>query len=194
MQELSREDFEKYWGGTEVIREYQGNLFTFGDTNLHYVYLSEHPIGNRIIVKKGIVLFKKPIIILPGQCSRFEFNQGFQNRLSPDAAQLFRASEFPFSNLTNKTQEEETIEYGSLNRVLKKIDTEIQNSGDLETGIIKGVLGGLEVSLVRYSFGLAVKSGPSNVEEYIEHLKKQRGKPIRPGESVTDEDLKMLFG
>ncbi len=47
---------------------------------------------------------------------------------------------------------------------------------------------------MRYSLGLAIKSAPGNVKEFFEHLRRQRGEPIRPDERVTDEDIRRLFG
>jgi len=47
---------------------------------------------------------------------------------------------------------------------------------------------------MRYSLGLVIKSVPENVREFFEHLRKQRGEPIRPDEKITDEDIRRLFG
>jgi hypothetical protein len=60
--------------------------------------------------------------------------------------------------------------------------------------LIKGVLGGADISLMRYSMGLAIKSAPGNVNEFFEHLRRRRGEPIRPDEKITDEDIRRLFG
>jgi hypothetical protein len=46
---------------------------------------------------------------------------------------------------------------------------------------------------MRYSLGLVIKSAPDNIKEYFEHLRRQRGEPIRPDERITDEDIRRLF-
>ena len=63
-----------------------------------------------------------------------------------------------------------------------------------DTGLIKGTAGGADISLMRYSIGLMIKSGPENVKEFFEHMRRQRGESIRPDEQITDEDIKRLFG
>jgi len=40
--EFDSEKFKKYWRETEVIREYQSILFTFGNMELPYVFAAEH--------------------------------------------------------------------------------------------------------------------------------------------------------
>jgi len=99
----------------------------------------------------------------------------------------------PYSHITNKLVAEEQIEYGSLQDVLDRFDQEMDNQEDSETGLIKGVLEGADISLMRYSLGLVIKSAPGNVKEFFEHMRRQRGEPIRPDEIITDEDIRRLF-
>lgn len=61
-------------------------------------------------------------------------------------------------------------------------------------GLIKGVLDGADISLMRYSTGLAIKSASGNVNEFFDHLRRRRGEPIRPDERISDEDIRRLFG
>ena len=66
MSELDREKFKEYWRGTEVIRKYQRMLYTFGDMELPYVFVAEHNLfRDRTVVRKGVILFQKPQIVLP---------------------------------------------------------------------------------------------------------------------------------
>jgi predicted lipid carrier protein YhbT len=81
-----------------------------------------------------------------------------------------------------------------LQRVLDRFAREMESQGDTETGLIKGILDGADISLMRYSLGLAIKSAPGNVKEFFEHLRRRRGEPMRPDERVTDEDIRRLFG
>jgi len=76
---------------------------------------------------------------------------------------------------------------------LDRFNKEMDGQEDSETGLIKGVLEGADISLMRYSLGLVIKSAPGNVREFFEHLKRQRREPIRPDEKITDEDIKRLF-
>jgi hypothetical protein len=100
----------------------------------------------------------------------------------------------PYSQISNRPIAEEQIEYGSVQSVLDKFNKEMEDQEDIETGLIKGALDGSDISLMRYSLGLAIKSAPGNVKEYFEHLRRRRGEPIRPDERITDKDIRKLFG
>jgi len=195
--EFDREKFNECWRFTEVIREYQRMLFTFGAMELPYVLVAEHDrFKDRAVVMKGLVLLQRPHILLPPYYGGPEFKEGFEhaNAMPPEALYLLRAMQVPYSQISNKPIAEEQIEYGSVQSVLDKFDREMESREDIETGLIKGVLDGADISLMRYSLGLAIKSAPGNVKEFFEHLRSRRGEPIRPDERITDEDIKRLFG
>jgi hypothetical protein len=197
MPEFDQDKFKEYWKRTEVIREYQRMLYTFGDMNLPYVFVAEHSrFKDRTLVRRGIILFQKPQILLPHYYGGPEFKEGFEHAsaIPAEAAYIFRAMKLPFSHITNKLAAEELIEYGGLQDVLYRFDKEMENQEDSETGLIKGILEGADISLMRYSLGLVIKSARGNVKEFFEHLKRQRGEPIRPDERITDEDIRRLFG
>ncbi|KPL23362.1 MAG: hypothetical protein AMJ75_06250 [Phycisphaerae bacterium SM1_79] len=164
---------------------------------LPYVLVAEHDrFKDRAIVMKGLVILQRPHIVLPPHYGGPEFKEGFEhaNAIPPEAVYLLRAMEMPYSQISNKPISREQIEYGSVQNVLDKFDQEMENQEDTETGLIKGALDGADISLMRYSMGLAIKSAPGNVKEFFEHMRRRRGEPIRPDEKVTDEDIRRLFG
>ena len=195
MPQDSREKFKEFWRKTEVIREYRSTLYTFGDAELGYVFAAEHPrLSDRVVVKKGHILIKKPHILLPGYYGP-EFAEGFEHLegLPAEAGYIFRAMGLPYSKVSNRPAAKEQIEYGSLQGILKDLERQLEQQSDTETGLMKGVLDGFEIGLVRYACGLVVKSVPENVREFFEHLRRQRGGPIRPDEKITDEEIRRLF-
>jgi hypothetical protein len=195
--EFDKENFKECWRKTEVIREYQRLLYTFGDMELPYVFAAEHSrFRDRTIVRKGIVLIKKPHILLPSYHDGPDFREGFEHAsaIPPEAAYLFRVMGLPYSRITNKMIVREEIEYGGLQAVLDRLDRQMEKQENSETGLIKGIHEGADVSLMRYSLGLVIKSAPENLREFFEHLRRQRGEPIRPDEKITDEDIRRLFG
>ena len=195
MSEFDRERFNECWKATEVIREYQRMLFTFGSMELPYVLVAEHDrFKDRAVVMKGRVVLQRPQIVLPPHYGGPEFKEGFEHALPPEALYLLRAMQVPYSQIRNKPIAEEQIEYGSVQSVLDRFDKEMESQEDTETGLIKGVLDGADVCLMRYSLGMAIKSAPGNVQEFFEHLRRRRGEPIRPDERITDEDIRRLFG
>jgi len=197
MSDFDKKKFNECWRSTEVIREYERMLFTFGAMELPYVLVAEHgQFKDRAVVMKGLVALQRPQIVLPPHYGGPEFKEGFEhaNALPPEAMYLLRAMQVPYSQISNKPVAEEQIEYGSVQSVLDKLDKQMENQEDTETGLIKGVLDGADISLMRYSLGLAIKSAPGNVNEFFEHLRRRRGEPIRSDERITDEDIKRLFG
>ena len=195
--EFDTEKFKEYWRKTEVIREYQSILFTFGDMELPYVFAAEHSqFADRVVVRKGIVLVQKPHILLPRYYGGLEFKDGFEHAdaIPREAAYLFRAMQLPYSHVTNKAIAKEEIEYGSLRDVLERFNREMENRENKETGLIKGDIHGSDISLMRYSVGVVIKSAPENVKQFFEHLRKQSGEPMRPDEKITDDEIKRLFG
>jgi len=197
MPEFNRGKFKEYWRRTEIVREYQRMLYTFGDMELPYIFAAEHSrFRDRTVVRKGVVLLKKPQILLPGYYSGPEFKEGFDHAdaIPSEAFYLFRTMGLPYSHITNKTVAEELIEYGSLQEVLDGFNRQMDDQENAETGLIKGIFDGADVSLMRYSLGLIIKSATQNVREFFEHLRRQRGEPIRPDEKISDEDIRRLFG
>jgi len=196
MSEFDRQKFEECWKATEIVREYQRMLFTFGDMELPYVLIAEHSrFRDRTVIRKGVVLLQRPHIVLPPYYGGLEFEEGFEHAdaIPPEAVFLLRAMQLPYSQMSNRPVAEEQVEYGSLQNVLDQLSSEMESREDTETGLIKGVLNGADVSLMRYSMGLAIKSAPENVKEFFEHQRRRRGEPIRPDERITDEDIRRLF-
>lgn len=195
MADFDRERFNECWRSTEVIREYQRMLFTFGAMELPYVLVAEHSqFKDRAVVMKGLVLLHRPQIVLPPHYGGPQFAEGFEHAIPPEAMYLLRAMQVPYSQISNRPVAREEIEYGSVQSILDKFVREMESQEDTETGLIKGVLEGADVSLMRYSIGLAIKSAPGNVQEFFEHLRRRRGEPIRPDERITDDDIRRLFG
>lgn len=193
---MDRATFNQYWRETEVIRQHQRMLFTFGDMQLPYLFACEHPERkDRVIILNGFVRIQKPTIIVPGyfQEEGPQFRDGFQDRIPSEVTSVFRGLGLPYCNIHNKLICEQKLEYGSLKKILDEYNQRLETENDAETGLIKGVSGGIEASLIRYFFELTLKSTPENVQEFMEHLRRQRGEPIRPDEKITDEDIARLF-
>ena len=196
MSAFDDEQFKQCWGQTEVIRQYNNSLYTFGDTKLPYVFAAEHQqYRDRVIVRRGVVLIDKPHIVLPPQYAGPHFEEGFDHAdaMPAQAAYLFRSMGLPFSKVTNKPIAKENIEYGSLVDVLTRLEEELDQLENSETGLIKGSAEGADVSIMRYAIGLIIKSGPDNVAEFFDHLRRQRGNPIGSNERITNEDINRLF-
>ncbi len=191
---MDKARLNKYWKNTKIIREYQSSLFTFGSTNLPYILACKHSMKDRTIVIKGVVVTEKPRIILPAHM--YEDGPHFENcfkDMPNDVQSFFRFFRIPYCHIHNRPLQDQKIEYGNLDSVLDKYNKELENAKDTEIGLIQGSIEGAEISLGRYLFQLSVKSRPENVQEFMEHLRRQRGEPIRPKEKITDEEIARLF-
>ena len=195
MTKSNEDKFRQYWQQTIIIREYQRLLFTFGDMELPYVFVAENTtLPDRTVIQKGTMVLEKPHIFLPTHQDTPKF-EGFEhsNAFAREVAYLFRAAKLPYSHISNKPLAQEKLEYGCSDDVIERICKQMDVLDDTETGLIKGPLEGIDISLIRYSFGLAVKSAPENINEFLEHLRSQSGKPIKPNEKITEEELRKLF-
>lgn len=197
MKEFDDAQFRACWQRTEVIREYDKMLYTFGDMTLPYIFLAEHEAyPDRTLVRRGVVHIQKPSIVLPSRTPGPEFMEGFEhsNALPSDAVYVIRSMGLPYSQVTNKQLAGDQIEYGRLQAVIDKFSEDLTKSEDTDTGLIKGLAAGPDISLMRYALGLMAKSAPENVRQFFEHIRRQQGNPIGPNETITDEDIKRLFG
>ena len=197
MSEFNERQFKECWQKTEIIREYRQTLYTFGDMKLPYIFVAEQgTLNDRTVVYKGMVYIHKPNIILPGSYRGPEFKEGFEhfNALPPDAAFIIRSMGLPYSEITNKQARREEMEYGRLQEVIDRFCNKLEHQEDVDTGLVKGLPGGADISLMRYSLGLMIKSAPENVKQFFEHIRRQRGEPIRSDEKITDRDIERLFG
>ena len=113
MPEFKNEKFEECWKATEIIREYQRMLFTFGDMEVPYVLVAEHGrYKDRAVITKGVVMLQRPQILLPSQYGGLQFQEGFERAgaLPPEAAYLLRAMQLPYSQISNRPIAEEYME------------------------------------------------------------------------------------
>jgi len=196
MSSFDTKRFKECWRKTEVLREYQRALYTFGDMELPYVFVAEHArFPDKTVVRKGVITVQKPHILLPGHYRGPEFQEGFEHAgaIPPDAVWVFRAMGLPYSQIRHRPIGEEQLEYGRLQEVLDRFDRQLEDQENHETGLIKGLAEGTDISLMRYAVGLAIKSAPENIREFFEHLHRQRGEPIRPNETITDDEINRLF-
>lgn len=196
MSEFNDDQFKDCWQRTEVIREYEQMLYTFGDMTLPYIFVAEHAqFPDRTLVRRGVVYIQKPNIVFPGRANGPAFKEGFEHSdaLPADAVYVMRSMGLPYSEITNKQMASDEIEYGRLQAVIDRLDESLRRHDDTDTGLVKGLMDGADISLMRYAVGLMLKSAPQNVRQFFDHIRRRHGNPIAPNETITDEDIKRLF-
>ena len=141
MNEFNEEKFKECWQKTEVIREYEQILYTFGDMKLPYIFVAEHNVYNdRTLVRKGVVYIQKPNIMLPGRGHGPEFKEGFEHSsaLPANAVFIMRSMGLPYSEISNKQVTKDEIEYGRLQEVIDKLTNRLKQHDDTDTGSGQG--------------------------------------------------------
>lgn len=185
---------ERCWRGTEIIRKYQSALPTFLDKELPYVFAAEHPIRGRVDTASGYLVVNPPQIFIPVYFASEgpQLGEGFQGITLAGPISFLREIGFPYSFIDNKVQRNHVIENGNLQGILKRHQNELEAENDIETALIKGMYGGVQVSLIRYLLELAIESAPTNAREVLARLRRT-STPIGRDERITPAEIDQLF-
>lgn len=192
---MDKRQADQYWKGTEVIRKCQTALPVFFNKELPYIFAAELPkVDKRVATVYGYVLVNSPTVLVPYYFANEgpQFQGGFEKINLLPFMTFFREIGFPYSFIDNKVATNIVIESGNLQGILKRHENELQGRGDIETALIKGAYGGLQVSLMRYLLELAIESGTVNTNEVLARLRKS-GTPIEENEKITSSELDRLF-
>jgi hypothetical protein len=167
--EISDKRIEYAVRHTEILRQPEKTLATFGATNISY-YLVTEPIYselekgvNETVVREGRVIAEKPRIVTPYYLSRLE---GF----SQDAKRYFdilskaHGPNIPGLFYTYRNESRGlTIVTDKLDSVVDKINAEIDKRGDPLVTIIKGQDELWDVSLMKFIYEITRSSLRDNL-------------------------------
>jgi hypothetical protein len=137
-------DIENYWNkalrNTEIIRSRVQPLFSFQDTAVPYVLLSESSINEGdTVIRRGEVVVQKPSLIVPAHNPQF---YGFEFEEDKGVSEntlvnflLVRGVTIPSLRYDNKTVSLEVLE-GALSKAVKEHNEILQQAEDVTTGLI----------------------------------------------------------
>jgi len=159
--------FEQAWGETEIIRSTKNTLFTFGDTRLSYIIVSESLINKPdVVVREGELVVQRPVIISPE--SGHPFFSGFGDKEQELAGFLIhRMAYIPPYRYENKAASMSVLSE-PMEAVIEKIKKKLDKKSDSNTAILKALADMWEISVMKYAVERMVKSVPSNITELKE--------------------------
>jgi len=156
---------------TEILRAPKQNLHTFGTTNIYY-YLVTEPIYAEIIktteetvIREGRVIAERPRIVTPYFMTNLE---GFSSNAHRYFEQLIEqyGRNAPGLLYAYKNEPKElNIVSDSIQAVVEKLNTQIDQSGDPLKAIIKGMDELWDVALIRFIFEMTNRSVQDNVSQ-----------------------------
>ena len=175
-------DFEAQWQkalkGTEIIRSRVQGLFTFTETQVPYILLSESSVNvGDTVVRSGEVLVEKPSIILPANLPQLE---GFQfDQKEPSANEQFinfllvRGVSLPSLRYNNQTSAMEVYE-NKLSSAVKHYQELLQQKEDVRTGLIVGPEDGWQFSLLIFVCSQIVRNSENDIRKLLDKMKERQ--------------------
>ena len=162
-----RAKFEQAWGETEIIRSAHRTLFTFGDTRLPYIIVSESLVNKPdVVVREGEMVIKRPVIISAD--SGHPLFSGFGDKDKELAGFLFqRLAYIPPYQYENSAASLSVLSE-PLEAVIDKLRKKLDRRDDSNTAILKALADTWEISIMKYALEKMVKSTPSNITELKE--------------------------
>ncbi|MCX7935638.1 MAG: hypothetical protein N3A66_10335, partial [Planctomycetota bacterium] len=150
-------------------------LYTFGDTKLPYIAISESPrdIGD-IVIRRGEVIAERPRIAIPGKehdlcCEGFDFGE-----LDSEAVPVFlmRRMGMPAARYVNKSAAT-TTERGTIEAIVERTINALDQRNDIRTGVIASPDRFWHLAVLLYAGQQALRSAPANVAEQVERWLRQ---------------------
>lgn len=148
---------------TEVLRQPQHSLATFGSTNVYYYIITEL-MDNTNIVREGRVIAAKPKIVTHAYLANLEGFSQQAGRYIEMMAEKYPRELGVLYSYKNEPKEMNIITE-SFNQVVDKINQQIDIQGDPLSAIIRGVEELWDVSLLKFTYELTRNSVYSNVAE-----------------------------
>jgi hypothetical protein len=156
---------------THILRTRKNLLYTFGKTNLPYVFLADSAVNEGdIVVRRGEVTVNPPKIIAPGNSDVELEGFGFEaldEGMVPVI--LNRWVQFPAAKYSNAHGSLDVVG-GPIEKATEEVINRLDQSNDIRTGVIHGPEGAWGFSLLGYVGQMIVRSTPSNVGEFFERF------------------------
>ncbi|MDP8261112.1 MAG: hypothetical protein P9M01_02060 [Candidatus Kappaea frigidicola] len=173
-------DLEEFWQSalkkTEIHRTRLNKLHTFKATELPYILLAESSVNEGdTVVRKGTIKVDKPLIVMPEHYpvfDGFDFKEDLD--ISDDSLRSFllmRGISLPSLKYHNNTYAIEVYE-GSLSKAIDHYKDLIQKKEDIRLGLVIGPDEAWKLSLLIYVASMVSKSAQSDINGFIEKLKK----------------------
>lgn len=167
---LKQDDIQYAMENTQVLREPDRRIDTFGSTRFKFIMISEmmDSVG-KIRVRTGEVEAQKPQIIKPTAYNSVEL-EGFEEKAAELLDWLKKNGQepvfFQYGFSFKRTNASEEIISDRLEAVKDRVLSEAHESNDPMMAVIEGVDDAWEVGLLKFSIDMVQKSQEINEFDY----------------------------
>lgn len=163
----SEDDFQYAAENTRVIVAPEQQIATFGSTSFRFFLISElMDQVNEVRVRDGRIHAERPQIVTPEHYTRLLL-EGFGERAQRYAEQLRErlrnVAVLRYGFQFRKTDVTENTFRESLEAVVSRTKTRVENSGEPLSAVIQGVDDAWEVCLLKFTIDLIERSSGGNI-------------------------------
>ncbi len=169
------DDFEEMrrmhaaWDAIQIVRSVQFTLFTFGESVLEYLLVTEGEPPERLVkIRKGEVKVTRPLIIRPDGEGP-EFHNFFDDSDDERAVEFLISRTAAFSNLrfTNASGPERIVS-DQIEEAVAKLQRQLDGEDEDRVAIITAPAALAGLAILKYTTDRVVQSAPGNVQELRE--------------------------
>lgn len=163
----SEDDFQYAAENTQVILAPENKIATFGTTSFRFFLISElMDQVNEVRVRDGRIHAERPQIVTPDHYARLlleGFGEKAQRYVEQLRERLRNVAVLRYGFQFRKTDVSENTFRESLESVVDRTKTRVQNSGEPASAVIQGVDDAWEVCLLKFTIDLIERSSGGNV-------------------------------
>ena len=166
----SEDDFQYAVENTRVIVAPEQQIATFGSTSFRFYLISElMDQVNEVRVRDGRIDAERPQIVTPDQYARLLL-EGFGDQAQQYAEQLRErmrnVAVLRYGFQFRKTQVTENRVRDSIEAVIAKTRSKVENANEPRSAVIHGVDDAWEVCLLKFTIDLIARSSGENLGDF----------------------------
>ena len=157
------------WESIQIVRSVRFTLFTFGESVLEYLLVTEGQPPQRMVkIRKGEVKVTRPLIIRPDSDSP-EFLNFFDDAQDERAMAFMLARTAAFSNLrfSNETGPERIVS-DQIEEAVAKLQKQLDSEDEDRVAIITAPASVAGLAVLKYTTDRVIQSAPGNLQELRE--------------------------
>ena len=163
----SEDDFQYAAENTQVILAPEHQIATFGATSFRFYLISElMDQVNEVRVRDGRIHAERPQLVTPEHYTRLlleGFGDKAQRYVEQLRERLRHVAVLRYGFQFRKTDVNENTFRESLDSVVERTKTRVQNSGEPLSAVIQGVDDAWEVCLLKFTIDLIERSSGGNI-------------------------------
>ncbi|MEP6821833.1 MAG: hypothetical protein ABI946_05720 [Chthoniobacterales bacterium] len=166
----SEDDFQYAAENTQVILAPEHQIATFGATSFRFYLISElMDQVNEVRVRDGRIHAERPQIVTPEHYTRLlleGFGDQAQRYVEQLRERLRNVAVLRYGFQFRKTDVQENRFRESLDSVIERTKTRVQNSGEPLSAVIQGVDDAWEVCLLKFTIDMIERSSGGNIGDF----------------------------